>query len=137
MLASGVVSGCSVLRLFDPGVPQNRADFESTVAYVGDHYPLLEFKRINWDSVAIAHRSNADVDGATRGRERLLGLLAELRDVHVFLYDPDGQQYRAWESPRMAPDRTVWNVELVRNYAARPLASMQMDKCSSRCCVMA
>lgn len=120
----GTLVGCSVFRFFDPGVPENRADFETTVAYVGEHYPLFAFKGINWDSVVSVHRTIADVEGSTRGRERLLRLLAELRDVHVFLYDPDGSQYRAWESPRMARDRVVWNVDLLGNYAVRPFGKV-------------
>lgn len=100
----------------------NVADFEVLWHAVDAHYPYLEFKGIDWDSLYTAFRPRAE---AARGDEfyRVLNdLLSHLRDGHVYYKTPGGgREIYPWVPPRRRRDQHRYDPFVVRHYFDEPL----------------
>lgn len=101
---------------------ENRADFEVLWHAVDAHYPYLEFKGVNWDSLYTAFQPRVE---AARGDEFYLvldDLLAHLRDGHVYYKTPGGgREIYPWVPPRRVRDQHRYDPFAVRRYFDRPL----------------
>jgi carboxyl-terminal processing protease len=120
LLAAG--PGCEKLIVTPVDSDRNLADFEAVWNAVDDHYPYLEFKGIDWDSLHTAFLPRVE---AARGDEFypvLNDLLAQLRDGHVFYKTPGGgRQIFPWVPPRRLRDQDRYNPFVVRGYFDEPL----------------
>jgi hypothetical protein len=80
------VVGCADAFIGPPAPPTNASLFDQLWRDVDRHYPFLEYKHLNWDSLGAVYRPRA-VEAADHGQlaEALGGLLEELHDDHVSL----------------------------------------------------
>ena len=100
----------------------NVNDFEAVWHAVDVHYPYLEFKGVNWDSLHTEFQPRAE---AARGDEFYLvlnDLLGHLQDGHVFFKAPGGgREIYPWVPPRRRRDQHRYDPFVVRRYFDTPL----------------
>ncbi|MFQ5571350.1 MAG: S41 family peptidase [Rhodothermales bacterium] len=116
-LALTSLLACSDL-LVPPGTSDlNLEDFEYAWKVIGEDYPYLEFKKIDWDSVYTAFRPRAENAQGDEFYQVLFDLLAELNDGHVYLKtEGGGKIFPSYPTPRMWKDRKAYSPFVVRKY---------------------
>jgi len=92
------------------------ADFEAAWATVDAVYPYLGYKGIAWRALHSSYRLRAVAARGEGTLGLLTGLLAELRDGHVFLRMHCGTAVAPYVPPRMLRDRRTFSREVVRRY---------------------
>ena len=81
-----IATGCADMFIGPPAPATNAALFDQLWRDVDRHYPFLEYKGLNWDSLGALYRPRA-IGAADAGQLAAVlgGLLNELRDSHVSL----------------------------------------------------
>jgi len=111
-----ILQGCSDALVKPNGSEMNLEDFNAVWKRVNDVYPFLEYKNINWDSIYQVYLPLAE---AARGDEMLLvlnGLLAELKDGHIYYKLEGGSEIYPYYPARHFKDRHAYNPFVVRKY---------------------
>ena len=116
ILAGFLFEGCESIFIKPPVSDENLEDFEAVWKRVRDVYPLLEYKKIDWDSLYLVYRPLAE---AARGDEFYLvldALLAELKDGHIYYHTPGGGEVYPYYPQRHFKDRHAYSPFVVRHY---------------------
>jgi len=100
------------------GTDAGVADFEMAWAAVDAVYPYLGYKGIAWRALHWSYRLRAVAERGAETLPLLTGLLAELRDGHVFLRTRCGTAVAPYVPPRMLRDRRTFCRKVVRRYLA-------------------
>lgn len=98
------------------GTDAGVADFEAAWTTVDTVYPYVGYKGIAWRALRSSYRLRAVALRGEATLPLLTGLLAELRDGHVFLRTRCGTAVAPYTPPRMLRDRRTFSRELVRRY---------------------
>jgi len=108
--------GCSVILFEDDLTNNNVEDFEIAWNTVNDLYPLLEFKKINWDSIYNVYLPK--VENSTGDEIYLIinDLLKELKDQHVIFRSRGSGAIMPYVSTRFLKDLDAYDPIIVRNY---------------------
>jgi len=104
------------------------ACFDSAWKRINDVYPFLEYKKINWDSIYSVYRPKVEVANRKEFDLLLNDLLAELKDVHVYYKNANGNQKYVYESRRLIRDKNAYSLKVIRNYFGNKLVRA---KCKS------
>jgi hypothetical protein len=99
----------------------NLADFEETWEIVDTVYPFFELKEINWDSLHVLYREQAEEASGDEIFEVLFNLLKELRDGHVGLSTQAGEYIMTYIPRREIKDKDTYSPLVVRNYFSSEL----------------
>ena len=99
--------------------PAGAADFDAAWATVDSVYPYLGYKGIPWRALRWSYRLRAVAARGEAALALLAGLLAELRDGHVFLRTRGGTTVAPYVPPRMLRDRRAFSRQVVSRYLAR------------------
>lgn len=100
---------------------KNIEDFEAAWNRINDVYPYLEFKKIDWDSLYIVYRSQAENAKGDEFYFVLRDMLAELKDGHVFYHTDGGGEVYPYYPQRHFKDRHAYNPFVVRKYFDKEL----------------
>ncbi len=114
------ISGCSDLLVNGPDSNLNMSDFDSAWQIANKYYPFFKFKKINWDSLYIKYRPQAE---ATKGDEIynvLYQMFRELKDGHIEILTEGGFPVTTYDWPRDV-DRKAFSSIVVSKYFSRPL----------------
>jgi len=109
-------TACSDLIIQPPESDQNIEDFEIAWNAINDVYPLLEYKKINWDSIYTVYRLRAESAEGDEFYQVLFDLLRELKDPHVFLLNKGHGLILPYQSPRFVRDINSYSPLVVRKY---------------------
>ncbi|MFI5228269.1 MAG: S41 family peptidase [Gemmatimonadales bacterium] len=103
-------AGCTDSLVGPAATSNNGALFDELWHDVDRHYPFLEYKHLNWDSLGAVYRPRAVAAAGDAALAAVLGgLLVELRDPHVSL-SPAGQPAIRYITPFAAlfdPEATL------------------------------
>jgi hypothetical protein len=117
LLTSTAACSGSVTRPAPSDTGSFAAQFDAVWERYDSTYPYFEYKRVNWDSLRAVYRPRA-VGAASQDAlaATVRDLLAELRDVHAWLVQPDGHQVNSWDAGRFVNWRfDVWQDHMRRN----------------------
>lgn len=99
----------------------NIKDFETAWNAVNLVYPLLEFKKIDWDNIYAVYRPRAEQSRGDEIQKLIYDLLKELKDQHILIISNGGGQIIPYVAPRLLRDKDVAEPLLVRRYFNREL----------------
>ncbi len=116
MALAAILSGCRDIFVKPAGSDENLADFEATWHRVGDVYPFLGLKEIDWDALYGVYRKRAEEARGDEFIQVLSDLLGELRDGHTYLQVPGGDRIYPWYPQRQTKDRHLYDPFVVRLY---------------------
>lgn len=119
---------CGDLIVQPPESNQNLKDFEIAWKAVDDVYPLLEYKKINWDSIYTVYRLRAENAEGDEFYQVLFDLLGELKDPHVFLLSKGHGLIMPYQSPRFKRDLNAYSPLVVRKYFSANLQLACRDR---------
>ncbi len=119
---------CSELIVQSPESDQNIEDFEISWNAVNDVYPLLEYKKINWDSIYAVYRLRTENAQGDEFYKVLFDLLRELKDPHVFLSSKGHGLIMPYQSPRYKRDLNAYSPLVVRKYFSAKLQLACRDR---------
>ena len=112
---------CADLIVSPPQSNHNIEDFETAWNAVNSVYPLLEYKKIDWDSIHTVYRSRAEQSRGDEIQKLIYDLLKELKDFHVLIISNGGGQIIPYVGPRLLKDKDAYHPLLVRKYFDREL----------------
>lgn len=104
-----------------PPSSQNIEDFEIAWDHINTHYPLFEFKNIDWDAIYIEYRAKAESAVGDEIFIVLSDLVGELQDGHATVVTLGGLKVRPYTPPRRLRDRDKVDANILRTYFDRPL----------------
>jgi hypothetical protein len=107
---------CGDLIVQSPESNQNIEDFEIAWKAIDNVYPLLEYKKIDWDSIYSVYRLRAENAKGDEFYQVLFDLLKELKDAHVFLLSKGHGLIMPYQSPRFTRDLNAYSPLVVRKY---------------------
>jgi hypothetical protein len=113
--------GCSELLVQPPDSNQNMDDFEVTWNTINEVYPLLEYKKIDWDSIYIVYKQYTEDAKGDEFSQVLVDLLCELKDMHVYYVNKGRGLVFPYQSPRYQRDWNTFSPLVVRRYFNSPL----------------
>ena len=116
-----IFMNCSDLIVSPPGLNNNIKDFEAAWNAVNSVYPLLEYKKIDWDSIYAVYRPRAEQTRGDEIQKLIYDLLKELQDFHVLIISNGGGQIIPYIAPRLLKDKDVTDPLLVRKYFNKEL----------------
>lgn len=96
-------------------------DFEKTWEVVNSVYPLLEYKKINWDSLYTVYRPRIENAKGDETQLIICELLKELKDAHVYAITPGGGKLTPYIPPRLLKDKDAYHPAVVRKYFNKEL----------------
>ena len=99
----------------------NLKDFDIAWSAVNSVYPLLEYKKIDWDSIYNVYRPRVEKSEGDEIQKLIFDLLKELKDPHVLIISNGGGQIIPYISPRLLKDKDVTDPLLVRKYFKKEL----------------
>jgi hypothetical protein len=109
-------TSCSDLIIQVPEANQNIEDFEMVWNAINNVYPLLEYKKINWDSIYTEYRFRTENAKGDEFYMVLFDLLRELKDPHVFFLNKGHGFIFPYQSPRFKRDINAYSPLVVRKY---------------------
>ena len=107
---------CSDLIVQPPQSNQNIQDFEVTWNAVKNVYPLLEYKRIDWDSIYTIYHLRIKNAKGDESYQVLFDLLGELKDAHIYLTNKGNGPIFPYRGPRFTRDLDAYSPIVVRKY---------------------
>ena len=119
---------CEKLVVQSPQTNVNVEDFEFAWGRINEVYPLLEFKKIDWDSVYAIYHPMARAARGDEIYQVLHDVLGLLKDPHVFYLNEGGGVVFPFVSPRMLRERYAYSPYLVRKYFDQELRLACRDK---------
>ncbi len=99
----------------------NVEDFEAAWKRVNTVYPYLEYKQINWDSLYIVYKSQAEHAEGDEIYTVMIEMLGELKDMHVHVKTNGGKSISTYLAPRWIKDKYAYDPIVVRNYFDKEL----------------
>ena len=96
-----VFMNCADLMVNSPKSNHNIEDFEVVWNAVNSVYPLLEYKKIDWDSIYAVYRPRAEQSRGDEIQKLIYDLLKELKDPHVLIISNGGGQIIPYIAPRL------------------------------------
>ena len=121
VLVLAIFFNCADLMVSSPGSNKNIEDFETAWNAVDSVYPLLEYKKIDWDSIYAVYRPRAEQSRGDEIQKLIYDLLKELKDSHVLIITNGGGQIIPYIAPRLLRDKDVTSPLLVRKYYNKEL----------------
>jgi len=112
---------CAELIISPPGSNNNIKDFETAWNAVNSVYPLLEYKKIDWDSIYAVYRPRAEQARGDEIQKLIYDLLKALKDFHVLIISNGGGQIIPYVPPRLFRNKDTYHPLVVRNYFDREL----------------
>ncbi|MBN2348080.1 MAG: hypothetical protein JXJ22_04545 [Bacteroidales bacterium] len=116
-----LIFGCEDALVKSTDSSRNLEDFEAAWLRVNEVYPLLEFKKINWDSLYIVYRQRMEMARGDEFYFVLHDLLAELKDGHVYYHTDGGGEVYPFYPQRHFKDRHAYSPFVVRKYFDKEL----------------
>jgi carboxyl-terminal processing protease len=107
---------CSDLIVQPPKSNQNIKDFEIAWKAVDNVYPLLDYKKIDWDSIYAVYHLRTENAKGDEFYQVLFDLLRELKDPHVFLLSKGHGLILPYQSPRYKRGINAYSPFVVRKY---------------------
>ncbi|MFC2096479.1 S41 family peptidase [Bacteroidota bacterium] len=120
-IAAILLPGCEDIFVDPADSNLNIEDFEATWERVNTVYPYLDYKQINWDSIYLVYRPQAE---QVRGDEIytvLIEMLTELKDMHIHVKTDGGRYMSTYLMPRWIKDKYAYDPLVVRNYFDKEL----------------
>jgi carboxyl-terminal processing protease len=114
-------TGCNELLIQPPDSNQNMEDFEMAWNVVNDVYPMLEYKKIDWDSVYVVYRLRTENARGDEFSQVLIDLLRELKDMHVKTVNNGRGLMYPYLGARFVRDWKAFSPVVVRRYFKVPL----------------
>jgi len=122
------IVGCEDMIVKAPESNKNIEDFDFAWQKINEVYPLLEYKKIDWDSIYTVFRPRAERAKGDEIYQVLHDLLAVLKDQHVFYLNEGGGLIGPYVAPRWLRDRYAFSPYVVRKYFDRELRFACRDK---------
>jgi hypothetical protein len=116
-----LILSCSDLIVQSQDSNNNLEDFETTWNAVNSVYPLLEYKKIDWDSLYTVYRPRAEQARGDEIQNLIIELLTELKDGHVLIITNGGGGITPYIPPRVLKDKDAYHPLIVRNYFNKEL----------------
>ncbi len=120
--------GCSDLVVNAPTHNDNTADFERAWSITDSVYPYFQFKHINWDSIYVVYKPQAEDAKGDQIFQVLFNMLAELKDGHVEVDTKGGFPVRTYTPLRTERDRGTFDPLVVRKYFTEELSLAGGDR---------
>jgi hypothetical protein len=115
-----LVIGCSDLFITSPDTSINIKDFETAWNAVNNVYPLLEYKKINWNDVYSKYHDK--VYNSTEDFSKILfEMMRELKDPHVIVNNKGMGLIIPYPGVRLQRDFDAFSPILVRKYFDKEL----------------
>lgn len=96
-------------------------DFEMSWEIIDRNYPLLEYKKIDWDHIYTLYQSRVNDARGDEFLKVLFDLLAELKDAHAGIIFRNGCYVQSYICPRATRDLYAYSPSVVRNYFNKEL----------------
>jgi len=112
---------CADLIVSPPKSNQNIDDFEIAWDAVNSVYPLLEYKKIDWDSIYAVYRPRAEQSRGDEIQKLIYDLLKELQDFHVLIISNGGGQLIPYVPQRLLRNMETFHPIVVRKYFDKEL----------------
>jgi hypothetical protein len=116
-----MLGSCEGIFVKSPSSDLNTEDFEAAWQRVKDVYPFLDFKKIDWDSIYGIYRPMAEDSEGDEIYFVLNGMLAALKDGHVYYRTEGGGKVYPFYPSRHFKDRHAYSPFVVRRYFNRDL----------------
>lgn len=107
---------CSKILIDEDVTNQNIEDFEIAWNTINDLYPLLEYKKINWDSIYTIYKPKAELAEGDDIYNIVFDLLRELKDPHVYFQSKGGGFITPYTGKRWLRDYDAYNPVIIRKY---------------------
>lgn len=116
MLVVLLQTSCSDLIVQPPDENKNLEDFEIAWNAINNVYPLLDYKKIDWDSIYTIYRLRTENAKGDEFYRILFDLLGELKDAHVYMLNKGGGLIFPYRGPRFMRDVNAYSSLVVRKY---------------------
>ncbi len=115
-----VFTGCSKLLVNEPDSNLNMEDFNSAWQIAEKYYPFFKFKNINWDSLYVKYKPNAEAAEGDQIFNVLYRMFRQLKDGHIEIMTQGGFPVVTYDWPRDI-DRKTFSSNVVSRYFSQPL----------------
>lgn len=119
---------CGDLIVQSPESNQNLIDFEIAWKAIDKVYPLLEYKKIDWDSIYTVYRLRAENAEGDEFYQVLFDLLRELKDAHVYMLNKGHGLIFPYRGPRFMRNINAYSPLVVRKYFSSKLQLACRDR---------
>lgn len=107
---------CKKLLLEENNKNLNIEDFETTWKTVKKVYPLLEYKKVNWDSIYTVYKPLAEKAKGDEIYSVLFDMLKVLKDGHCRIFTEGGFPIFVYQTNRFKKDKNAYSPMVVRKY---------------------